>query len=156
MYIPFQTPIKNFYCKKSWAQYFLKLLCNASQMLWRPLSAPPKNVRKSDVSWSFQEVEKETRGIKWETRTSNIINLLLSIFTHYFNPACIYLFKFSNGNTRTMCEALTILTPEGGHSYHSGVFMAKFEQTSYVALVFPVMTSNTWMSVGLKLYYWFC
>ena len=48
------------------------------------------------------------------------------------NPTGFYLFKFNNGNTRTMlkiCPKLTIKTPERHHWRRFGVFIVIFEQT---------------------------
>ena len=84
------------------------------------------------------------------------------------SPTGIYLLKVNNRNIRTRCEICSksaIKTPErrpnGPHLYslktsenlqglyrkgtlgrRSGVFIAKFEQISHIALVFPLLTLN--------------
>ena len=60
-------------------------------------------------------------------------------------PACSYLFKVNNRNTKTRCEIcskLTIKTPERHHCHHSGIFIVKSEDISHIVLVFPLLTLN--------------
>ena len=60
-------------------------------------------------------------------------------------PACIYLLKDNNGNTRTRCELcskLTIKTPERRQWRRSGFFIVNFEDTSHLLLVFHLLTLN--------------
>ena len=60
---------------------------------------------------------------------------------HFF-PACNYMFKVNNINTRTKCEIcskLTIKTPEQYQWCRSGVFSVNFEHISYHALVFLLL-----------------
>ena len=48
-----------------------------------------------------------------------------------------------NRNTRTRCEIcskLTIITPERRYWRHSGVFIVSFEHTSYLVIVFLLLT----------------
>ena len=68
---------------------------------------------------------------------------MVSIFSSY--PADIYLFKFDNGNTRTMCEICSILTlraPRLRRWRPSVVFMVNFEQISHIVIVFSLLTLN--------------
>ena len=58
-------------------------------------------------------------------------------------PVGIYMFKVNNRNTRTRCEIcskLTIKTPEQRYWPLSGIFIANFEHTSHLALVFLLLT----------------
>ena len=60
-------------------------------------------------------------------------------------PANTYLFKVNNRNTRKRCEIcskLTIKISEQGHWHRSGVFIAKFEHTSHLFLVFTLLSLN--------------
>ena len=50
------------------------------------------------------------------------------------NPSGIYFFKVSNGHTRTMCEICS--------NKNHGAFIIIFEDVSYIALLFPLLTSN--------------
>ena len=52
------------------------------------------------------------------------------------NPVDTYLFKASNGNTRTMCEIYSKLTINNGAS------IVNFEDISHIDLVFPLLTLN--------------
>ena len=66
-------------------------------------------------------------------------------------PADIYLFKVNNGNSRAMCEIcskLTIKTSGWNYWLRSDVFVAKFEEISYIFMVFPLLTWNKQMLVG--------
>ena len=57
------------------------------------------------------------------------------------NPANIYLFKFNNVNTRTICEIhsnLTVNTPERRQLHRSGIFVVNFKQVSHIVLLFPL------------------
>ena len=57
------------------------------------------------------------------------------------NPACNYMFKVSNRNTRCeICSKLTIKTPKRRHWRHSGVFIVNFEYISHLVLVFLLLT----------------
>ena len=59
------------------------------------------------------------------------------------NPACIYLFKFNNVNTRTMCEIcskLTITTLERRQLRLSDVFIVNFKQILHGVWVLPLLT----------------
>ena len=61
------------------------------------------------------------------------------------STAGIYLLKFNNRNTRTMCEIcskLTMKTPERRHWRRSGVFIVKFKHISHLVLVFILLTLN--------------
>ena len=63
----------------------------------------------------------------------------LNTFSKLIYPADIYLFKVNNSNTRTMseiCWKLTIETPERRHWSRCCSFISKFEQISYIVLVF--------------------
>ena len=65
--------------------------------------------------------------------------------------ACIYLFKGTDVNTRTLCEIcsqLRIKTPERRHWRRSGVFIVKFEHVSPIFLMFILLILNNWMSFG--------
>ena len=58
-------------------------------------------------------------------------------------PACIYLLKVNNRNTRTRCEIcskLTVNTPWRSHWRPSGVFIVNFEHISHLVLVFRLLT----------------
>ena len=59
-------------------------------------------------------------------------------------PAGIYLLKFNNGNTTTMCEICSklIKTPGRRHCRRCGVFIVNFEHISYRGLVFLLLTLN--------------
>ena len=74
--------------------------------------------------------------------------------THFFSaneshPTDIYLFKVSDGNTKTMCEIYSKLTKKhqtdvNGNTITvceicSGVFIVHFEQISQIVLVFPLL-----------------
>ena len=53
-----------------------------------------------------------------------------SIFTCVKSPACIYLLKVNNRNSRTRCvisSKLTIKTPERRQWRLSGIFIVEFE-----------------------------
>ena len=69
-------------------------------------------------------------------------------FSHINVLGGIYLFKASNGNTRTNCEIYSKLTMKRHHNGFldgilvSGVFIADFEQISYIVLVFALLTLN--------------
>ena len=66
--------------------------------------------------------------------------------------AGIYLFNVNNRNTRTIykiCSKLTVETPEQCHWCCSGVFIANFQYTSHIALVFSFFTLNRSMLAGL-------
>ena len=67
-------------------------------------------------------------------------------------PSVIYFFKVNNGNTRTMSEIFsksTINTLERRHERRSGVFIFHFEQISHIIQVFPFLTLNKSVPVGL-------
>ena len=60
-------------------------------------------------------------------------------------PACIFLLKVNNRNTRTRCEKsskLAIKTPERLQWRHSGVFIVNFEHILHLFLVFLLITLN--------------
>ena len=72
--------------------------------------------------------QKPTQSQKWN------INL---------DPNSIYLFKLSNGDTRTMgeiCSKLIIKTLERRHWGRSGVFVVDFEQISRIVLLLSLLT----------------
>ena len=77
--------------------------------------------------------------VLWESAfTYSKLTIEIPAFT-----AGIYLLKFNNRKTRTMCEIcskLTIKTPERRHCRHSGVFIDSFEHISHLALVFLLST----------------
>ena len=61
----------------------------------------------------------------------------------------IHLFKFTNGNTRAMCEIcsqLTIKRPEQHYWHRSGVFNC--EQILLIVLMFPLLTLNKYITAG--------
>ena len=67
-------------------------------------------------------------------------------------PAGIYLLKVNNRNTRTRCEIcskLTIKSPKRRQSDRSGIFNVNFERTSYLLLVFLLLTLNMYLPTGL-------
>ena len=58
------------------------------------------------------------------------------------DPPGIYLFKVNNGNARTMCKIclnLIIKTQKRCAWYSSFAFIANFEQTPYIVLLFPLL-----------------
>ena len=60
-------------------------------------------------------------------------------------PACNYMLKVNNRNTRTRCEIcskLIMKPPERRQWRHSGVFIVNFEHISHLVLVFPMLTLN--------------
>ena len=59
-----------------------------------------------------------------------------------YNPACIYLFKVNNGNTRKIYSKSAIKTPERRQLIRSGVFIVYFEQISHIVLFMPLLTLN--------------
>ena len=63
----------------------------------------------------------------------------------------IYLLKFNNRNTRTLCKIcskLTIKTPKRHHWCRSGVFIVNFEYISHVVLVFRLLTLKKQCRMG--------
>ena len=67
---------------------------------------------------------------------------LASVSSCHF-PACNYMFKVNNRNTRTRCEIcskLPIKTPEWHHCHRSGVFIVNFEHISHLLLLFLLLT----------------
>ena len=58
---------------------------------------------------------------------------------HDFDPACIYLLKFNNRNTRTV---LSIQIPERRHWHRSGIFIVNFEHIAHLVLEFLLLTLN--------------
>ena len=56
-------------------------------------------------------------------------------------PADNYLFKPSNGNSKT-CSNLTIKTPNQRQQRCLGIFIVNFDQVSLNVLVFPLLTLN--------------
>ena len=65
----------------------------------------------------------------------------------------LYLLKVNNENTRRICENLfkaAIKTPKQRHWRRSGVFDINFEQISYIALMFSILTLNKYMKPGGK------
>ena len=73
-----------------------------------------------------------------------LIQKSLIINSQTYNiPAAIYLLKVNNRNIRASCEIcskLPIKTPERHQSRRSGVFIAKFENISFLVLVFLLLT----------------
>ena len=78
-------------------------------------------------------------------------------------PFSIYLFKDSNGKTRTMCEIclkVTIRTPERRHWCCSGVFIINFEHILHIALYFSIVDFEqviaSWRRANstVRLIYW--
>ena len=67
-------------------------------------------------------------------RTKKLLNFHICISV----PACNYLFKVNNRNTRTRCELcsqLTIKTPELRHWRRSGVFIVNIEYISHLVKI---------------------
>ena len=62
-------------------------------------------------------------------------------------PVIIYLFKFSNGNTRTISEICSITTLERQQWCYSGVVIVNFQQIPYIVLVFfcYLSASKCWL-----------
>ena len=70
--------------------------------------------------------------------------------------ASFYLYKTSNGNTRTMwetCSKLTIKAPERRCLHRYNVFTVNFEQILHV-LVFPLLTLSKWIQNGHFLFWY--
>ena len=66
----------------------------------------------------------------------------------FSNPAGNYMFKVNGRNTRTKCEIcseLTIKIPARHQWLRSGTFIAIFQHTSHVVLVFLLLTLSRWM-----------
>ena len=62
---------------------------------------------------------------------------IYSISSQY--PTGIYLSKFNNRNTRTMCEICSKLTIKTTERRSSVVFIVNFEQISHIVLVFLLL-----------------
>ena len=74
------------------------------------------------------------------------LDVLFRSVTHLLDS---YLLQATNGNTRTMskiCSRLTIKTPEQHHRHFSSV---NYLQILKIVLVFPFLTLNNYMSVGI-------
>ena len=79
----------------------------------------------------------------------NLWWLLLTVFSQQLFPkmspiipACIYMLKVNNRNTRTRCEIcskLTIKIPERPHWRRSGIFIISFEHISNLVLMFLLL-----------------
>ena len=68
-------------------------------------------------------------------------------------PACIYLLKVNNRNTRTRCEIcsnLTIKAPERRHWRPSGIFFVNFEHVLHLVLVFLLIILNMAGTLGIQ------
>ena len=74
--------------------------------------------------------------------------LLLAELAQQYFPSRYLLGQNSNENTRTKCEILSklIKTPERCHRRLSDISVVIFEQVSHIALVFPLSTSNKYIS----------
>ena len=75
----------------------------------------------------------------------NIIEGACSLNKNDTDPACIYLLKVNNKNTKTrfrICSKLTIKTPERRQWHRSGVFIVELEEISHLFLVFLSLTLN--------------
>ena len=73
---------------------------------------------------------------------------------HRFS-AKMYLFKFSNIDTKLICKIcskLTIKTPERKKWCHPGVFFVNFEHISYFALVLLLLTLTMYLLARLDEY----
>ena len=80
-------------------------------------------------------------------------NLIFAIRNLIKIPASFYLLKVNNGNTKILfeiCSKLRIKALEQCHWRRSDVFIVNFEQSSYIALVFPLLTLNNWISAEMQ------
>ena len=102
----------------------------------------------------------QTRPLHWHLGQVNKISIFRVFFGILFirgiyklnnnedkmaTPASIYLFKFNNGNTRTVYEIgskLTIITLEQLHWRRSAVFIVNFVEVSHTVVVFQLLTLN--------------
>ena len=69
-------------------------------------------------------------------------------------PAGIYLFKVNNGNAGAMyeiCSKSTIKTPERCHWHRTGTCIVNFEQILHIALMFSLLTLNSYYGWVLTL-----
>ena len=77
----------------------------------------------------------------------------------YIYPACTYLLKVNNRNTRSNCEIcskLTVKTTKQRHWRRSGVFIVNFEHISHLVLVFLLLTFNRKLSAAQELFKHIC
>ena len=68
----------------------------------------------------------------------------------FFLQAGIYLFKSKSRSTTKNCEIFSKSTRKTWEWYQRGrfvVLMVNFEHISLIILVFPLLTSNKWMSI---------
>ena len=80
-------------------------------------------------------------------------NLIFAIRNLIKTPASFYLIKVNNGNIKTLfeiCSKLTLKAVEQCHWRRSDVFIVNFEQPSHIALVFPLLTLNNWISAEMQ------
>ena len=95
------------------------------------------DVYGGNINDSYDSVFPNFKNFAVSQQKTNI-NSFAAVRSLISLSAAIYLFRVSNGNTRTICEIcskLTIKTPE-----RRRVFMVNLKQIYHIVLVFPLLT----------------
>ena len=106
-----------------------------------------------DIFGNLNDVNVFPKFLKLPTDSFRLIlkkHFLQSSFWYCNVQLHWFLFKVSNGNTRTMCEICTRLTitPEWRHWGRSGVSIVNFEQILHIIVVFSLLTLHKQMPAG--------
>ena len=132
-----------------WVFVFLQIFCK-QDLKFSLLSITILRIFSS-VTFSIVLLLKENGLLKPTVRKwhlcvkifHKIILILLERHVWVFCPACNYMLKVNNRNTRTrcgICSRLTIKTPKQHPWRRSGLFIVNFKHISHLVLVFLLLT----------------